>query len=211
MAKERLDLMVDGKVKRMLRNVAASEGISMSQLVEVMLTEHLSADGGPAGPTQAVADLLWIQRLQGEFEQAMELGRIHSFRNWVGVNSRKVPSEGDEPVILFVGKGEDGYYKGDVVVDWYADGDDVGILSTYDSVLKTVCVRMEWTVDEDGSFVPCGFLVWPKEGGDRIQDPLFEWRCPTKWRARAYSEVAVDRQLDVDGSTFGSTKDEITE
>ena len=94
MAKERLDLMVDGKVKRMLRNVAASEGISMSQLVEVMLTEHLSADGGPAGPTQAVADLLWIQRLQGEFEQAMELGRIHSFRNWVGVNSRKVPSEG---------------------------------------------------------------------------------------------------------------------
>ena len=200
MAKERLDLMVDGKVKRMLRDVAASEGISMSQLVEVMLTEHLSADGEPAGPAHAVGDLLWIQKLQGEFERAMELGRIHSFRSWAGSTGHVRPSEGDGPVVLFVGKSEDGYREGDVVVDWYADGADVGILSTYDCVLKTVCVRLEWTDGEDGSFIPYGLLVWPKEGGGRIQDPLFEWKCPTRWRAKAPLDVATGRQGEADAA-----------
>lgn len=181
MAKVRLDLMVDGKVKKMLRDVATTEGISMSQLVEVMLTEHLSGDGAADEPMHAVADLLWIQRLQEDFRRAMELGGIHSFRSYANRIDRKRFSKGEHPVILYVGKGEDGFSEGDIVLEWHGCGADAGILSTYDGVLRTVRVRMEWTDGDDGSFVPYGFRVWPRRGGGRIDEPLFEWRCPASW------------------------------
>lgn len=181
MAKVRLDLMVDGRVKKMLRDVAATEGISMSQLVEVMLTEHLSGDGAADEPMHAVADLLWIQRLQDDYRRAMELGRIHSFRSYAKRIDRKRSSEDEPPVILYVGKGEDGFSEGDIVTDWHGGGAEAEILSTYDGVLRTVCVRMEWTDGDDGAFVPYGFLVWPKKGGSRIDEPLFEWKCPALW------------------------------
>ena len=187
MAKVRLDLMVDGRVKKMLRDVAVTEGISMSQLVEVMLTEHLSGDSTADEPMHAVTDLLWIQRLQEDFRRAMELGRIYSFRSYAKRVNRKHPSEDEPPVILYVGKGEDGFSEGDIVADWYGGGTEAQILSTYDGVLRTVCVRMEWTDGDDGAFVPYGFLVWPKKGGSRIDEPLFEWKCPVAWCVRRVS------------------------
>lgn len=208
MAKVRLDLMVDGRVKKMLRDVAATEGISMSQLVEVMLTEHLSGDGNADEPMHAVVDLLWIQRLQDDYRRAMELGRIYSFRSWSKRVDDKRRSEDEPPVILYVGKGEDGFSEGDIVTDWHGGGAGAEILSTYDGVLRTVCVRMEWADGDDGTFVPYGFLVWPKRGGSRIDEPLFEWKCPVPWPGMSVEyqgQDADDRRTEADRAADTAT------
>ena len=180
MPKERLDLMVDGTVKRMLRDVAASEGLSMSQLVEMMLMEHLSGEGSPEEPMRAVADMLWIQRLQGEFAQAMAAGTVYSFDKYCELKARGLLPDTDAPEVLYVGETAGRFEQWEIVLDCLVDELHEDIVGTYDDVLRTVSVRLGWAEGDDGSLEPYDICVYPK-GRANGYDSLFDWSCDAEW------------------------------
>jgi hypothetical protein len=184
MAKERLDLMVDSVMKKMLKEVAAREGISMSQLVENMLIEHLSDEGNPENPMHAVVDMLWLQRLHSEFEEAMGAGTIYSFRTYCKLAALGELPDTDAPIVLYVGEPEGKFERDDFVLDRCVDEIHDDIISTYDSVLHTVSVRMGWAEGDDGTLEPYDLRIWPKGRANGF-DSLFDWECKTEWSGMA--------------------------
>lgn len=184
MPKERLDLMVDSLTKRMLKDVAAREGISMSQLVENMLIEHLSDDGGPENPMHAVVDMLWLQRLHDDFSAAMKAGTIYSHNTYRDLDARGLIPDTDAPIVLYVGENVGRFEKEDFILDCLFDDLHHDIISTYDDVLRTVSVRMGWAEGDDGTLEPCDLLIWPK-GKTSGYDYLFDWGTDTEWHGMA--------------------------
>lgn len=187
MTKERLDLMIDGNVKRMLKTVAANEGLSMSQLVELMLMEHLSGEPEQGDPMWAVSDMLWIQRLQNEFSAAMKAGAIYSFETYGGLDDGYRRDCTAEP-ILYVGRDQGRFHKDEIVLDYLVDELHNDIISTYDSVLRTMSVRIGWAEGEDGSLVPYDLRFYAKGSAERSSDSVFDWDCGTEWSGRTAAD-----------------------
>ena len=181
MSKERLDLMVEEETKRLLRSVAAAEGISMSQLVENMLMEHLSDGTYDLAPSSAspVADMLWLLRLHDEFVAAQVAGTIYPFRTYCKMFARDELPETDAPVVLYLGEQEGRFREGDFVLDCCVDELHDDIVSTYDDVLTTVSVRIGWA-EEDGELVPWNMRIYPKNRA-KGNDSLFDWDCANVW------------------------------
>ena len=183
--KVRLDLMVEEGAKRLLQDIARRERMSMSEMVEQLIMEHLV---GPYGEVEehddslALFDMLRIEDLKARVTHAIAAGKVWSFDTY-----RTLPEAerdgGDGIVYLPTGCEHYGVIAADMLVDeMHSD-----VISTYGgdghpSLVRTVDVYLEWYQDIDSMHLN-GLCVVPKgksPTGFMGGDP-FDWEAPAAW------------------------------
>lgn len=183
--KVRLDLMVEEGAKRLLQDIARREGMSMSEMVEQLIMEHLM---GPYGEVEehddslALFDMLRIEELMAEVTRAIATGRVWSFDTYRALSEAERDGEGG---IVYLPTDSECY--GVIVADMLLDEMHSDVISTYggdghSSPLRTVDAYLAWYQDA-GSTHLSGLCVVPKgksPTGFMGGDP-FGWEAPATW------------------------------
>ncbi len=183
--KVRLDLMVSESTKSFLQAFAAEQGVSMSEMVDQLIIEHLMHEPMPAPETSAaVMDMLKIQELQGRLAAAISEGRVWPVSQYASRKEEGSRPDGDAGAKILYVPVRDGNY-GVIVCDGLFDELHADVISTYGgdggaSHLDTVDAYLSWYEDVDGRHID-GLCVVPKGADPGSPQGVFDWSAPTTW------------------------------
>lgn len=179
--KVRLDLMVNERTKTFLQRFAAEQGVSMSEMVDQLIVEHLmggmqSADYDLAS---AAIDALRIADLKEEVRRAIANGDVKEF----GEYCREYAQDPSAPcpAILYRHAGD---FYAEIVVDCLIDELHDDVVSTYSGdqgILSTVDAYLEWYEDDDGTPRIMGLMIVPKGLSPEMCNEPYDWEAPASW------------------------------
>jgi|GEM_PF-3409370 len=182
--KVRLDLMVNDRTKSLLQDCAREEGVSMSEMVDRLIVEHLAHEHEENEARKAAAepamDAILIEDLKYRVSKAIELGRVWSFESY----SKHLKDNPDDRgnAILFTPSIWPHY--GIIVADCWVDELHSDIISTYGGdarphIVKTIDAYLSCYEDADGFHID-GLCILPKEGNP-TEDDCYDWSSPATW------------------------------
>lgn len=177
--KVRLDLTVNESTKRSLQQFALEQGVSMSEMVDQLIVEHLmrEAEEDAAVETSdasvSLFDMLKIQELQQRLVNAIAKGLVWPLDK---MGKEGVPHTADN--IFYMPTGSENY---GVIVDSIEPyGIDTFGGNEYQSVLETVDAYIEWDADNEDRLELNSLYIVPK--GARVSDAEgYRWEFPTQW------------------------------
>ena len=181
--KVRLDLMVNEGTKEFLQSFAREQGISMSEMVDRLIVEHLmneSWEEAPRGSHEATIDALRIDELKEEVNDAISEGAICSFEQYC---AQATTGDSVHPASLVYAPSK-WPHLGLIVADMCVDEQHDDIISTYGgdshgSMLNTVDAYLSWYEDTDGYHIN-GLCITPKGKGPQHTD-CYDWSSPATW------------------------------
>ena len=186
--KVRIDLMVEESTKEYLKRFAAERVISMSEMVDRLIVEHLGRMGQDypraPHPSDAVFDMMWIQELKGWVEGAIGCGKVYSFDDFlVRFRTDDERSEARDGAILYVPT--DSPFYGIIVADCVVEADHNDVISSFGGdgkgILKTVDAYLSWYQNEDGMHL-YGLCIVPKGGDPKsVEQSISDWESPSSW------------------------------
>ena len=182
--KVRLDLMVEPGAKAILQEIAKRESMSMSEMVEQLIMEHLM---GPYGEVEEhdnsleVFDALRISELQERVTRAIKKGKVWSFDTY-----RTVPDDERDPEGIIYIPTEEPHY-GIIIADSLVDELHSDVIATYGGdthgfMLSTVDAYLSWYEDVDGMHLN-GLCIVPKGKSPTgyVGGEPYDWEAPATW------------------------------
>lgn len=191
--KVRIDLTVNESTKEFLQSFAREQGISMSEMVDRLIVEHLmkeSWEDNPQSSHEATMDALRIAELQGDVNYAIERGAICSFEQYCkSVHDGTNENAGS---LVYAPSKWPGFQL--IVADMCVDELHDDIVSTYggdshDGMLSTVDAYLSWYEDTDGYHID-GLCIVPKGKNPQYAD-CYDWSSAASW-----PEGVPEPQLD---------------
>lgn len=188
--KVRLDLTVNESTKQFLQQFASEQGVSMSEMVDQLIVEHLMHMPVDEPDTRdistAVFDMLKIQELQERVTHAIAEGLVWSFDQWCEL----APTLDGEELYRLEGGGiiylpTDSPHYGIIVADNLVDECHADVISTYggDShsfMLASIDAYLSWYEDTDGYHLD-GLCIVPKGTDPKRADDSNDWTAPATW------------------------------
>ena len=183
--KVRIDLMVNDTTKQFLQGFAQERGVSMSEMVDQLIVEHLMNESGhgaqDALPSDATFDILRITGLQKRVEEAIASGRVWSFTRYCGLVESDPGASMAGSIVYEPSKWRE---YAVIVEDCVPYAGHRDVLTTYGgdkhpSVLDTVDVYLAWCDYDDGYHVD-GLCIVPK-GGDPTGTDCYDWTAEVQW------------------------------
>ena len=187
--KVRLDLMVNKNTKAYLQQFAREQGISMSEMVDRLIVEHLIGNASESirapHPSDAVFDMMWIQELKEWVNDAIANGKVWEFKDFLRrFKTDEERVEAKRGALLYAPT--ENPYFGIIVADCFVVMEHNDIISTFGGdergILKTIDAYLSWYDDDDGAhlnglcIVPKGVLPWSP-----FIETLFDWSSPAEW------------------------------
>lgn len=186
--KVRLDLMVSEETKRFLMGFAREQGVSMSEMVDQLIIEHLMhmpvGDDSAPDPSAAVMDMLKIQELQGEVTEAISKGMVWSVDEYAMLSdATRIDRQQEAGGLVYVPT--DSPYYASIVCDGQFDEIHSDVISTYGggghpSYLETVDAYLEWYEDNDERHLN-GLCIVPKGKDPGRAIGVIDWEAPATW------------------------------
>ena len=179
--KVRLDLMVNESTKEFLQEFARDNGVSMSEMVDRLIVEHLINEGGHVDESKrsmsaATMDALRMAELQDAVKEAISDGSICSFEQYC--ETEKGHSGAHAHCLVYSPSKWDCYAE--IVADMCVDEIHDDIISTYSDLFQTVDVYLSWYEDTDGHHL-MGLCVVPKGGNPTSAIDNYDWDANVTW------------------------------
>lgn len=186
--KARLDLTIGKDKKKFLHEFAKARGITMSEVVEQMISTHLMSQGvTPHADCSQLFDMLELQNVQTKVTGAISRGMVCSFDEWKH-KARELDDAAlldfEQNGIVFVPTESKDYAE--IACHYVVTDDFADVISTYGnatpySMLDTVDAYLSWYEDKDGVSHLDGLCVVAKGLDPKTTANAYRWSAPATW------------------------------
>lgn len=132
----------------------------------------------------AVFDMLQLQELQNDLNDAIAHGNVISFDELVKEHAKDYHAQRDEDISLIVYTPSKYKGFGVIVANYLVDICHTDIISTYNDIFESIDVYLTWynSIDKNGSTHKCfdGLFIVPKKGNPN-HEPVFCWSASAEW------------------------------